>query len=73
MILDEKDHLAFNDHLDTKIHKDTRHSWKTGLVCSITLRVVLVFLAKYECSNFLCIIVILDFHCTDLTEYVIVS
>ena len=30
VILDEKDHLT---DLDTKL--DRRHSWKTGLVCSI--------------------------------------
>ena len=32
---------------------------------------MLGLLAKYECNNFLCIIVILDFHCTDLIEYII--
>ena len=67
MILDEKDHLT---DLDTKL--DTRHSWKTGLVCSI-IGVVLVLLAKYECNIFSCIIVLLDFHCTDLIEYIIVT
>ena len=35
------------------------------------LGVVLVLLAKYECNNSLCIIVILDFHCTDLIECII--
>ena len=37
------------------------------------LGVVLVLLAKYECYNFLCIIVLLDFHCTDLIEYIIIT
>ena len=37
------------------------------------LGVVLVLLAKYECNNILCIIVILDFHCTALIEYIIVT
>ena len=38
---------------------------------SHNLGVMLGLLAKYEYNNFLCIIVILDFHCTDLIEYII--
>ena len=34
---------------------------------------MLVLLAKYESENFLCIILILDFHCTSLIEYIIVT